>query len=100
MPSFHEEIETFYLGFGVHLKVVADAFAPPEALAYVEQKIGICLLAQSSAVSRPGIAIKPLSNRVLTRKSGYFLREDSDHELIREFSEQIWKKTAGLRGRP
>lgn len=100
MPSFQEEIETFYLGFGVHLNVVADAFAPPEALAYVEQKIGICLLAKSSAILRPGIAIKPLSHRVLTRKSGYFLREDSDHDLIREFSEQVWKKTAVLRGRP
>ena len=100
MPVFHEEIENFFLGFGVHLNVVADAFAPPEALAYVEQKIGICLLAQSAVVSRSGIATKPLSNRVLTRKSGYFVREDSDHELIREFSAQVWKKTEGLRRRP
>ena len=100
MPVFHEEIENFFLGFGVHLNVVADAFAPPEALAYVEQKIGICLLAQSAVVSRSGIATKPLSNRVLTKKSGYFVREDSDHELIREFSAQVWKKTEGLRRRP
>jgi len=100
MPVLHEEVERFFLGFGVHLNVVADAFAPPEALAYVEQKIGICLLAQSSVISRPGIAIKPLSNRVLTWKSGTFQREDNHHELIREFSEQVWKKTAVLRGRP
>lgn len=100
MPSFQEEVENFYSGFGVHLNVVADAFAPPEALAYVEQKIGICLLAQSSAISRPGIAIKPLSHRVLTWKSGMFQREDNHHELIQEFGEQVWKKTAVLRGRP
>ena len=100
MPSFQEEIETFYLGFGVHMNVVADAFAPPEALAYVEQRIGVCLMAQSSAVSRPGIAIKPLSHRVLTWKSGMFQREDNHHELVREFGEQVWKKTAVLRGRP
>jgi DNA-binding transcriptional LysR family regulator len=100
MPSFQEEIENFYSGFGVHLNVVADAFAPPEALAYVEQRIGVCLMAQSSAVSRPGIAIKPLSHRVLTWKSGMFQREDNHHELVREFGEQVWKKTAVLRGRP
>jgi DNA-binding transcriptional LysR family regulator len=100
MPSFQEEIDNFYSGFGVHLNVVADAFAPPEALAYVEQRIGICLLAQSSAIARPGIAIKPLSHRVLTWKSGMFQREDNHHELIREFGDQVWKKTAVLRARP
>ena len=100
VPFLHEEIESFLLGFGVHLNVVVDAFAPPEALAYVEQKIGICLLAPSSMHPRPGIVVKPLSSRVLTWKSGLFLREDSDHELIREFSEQVWKKTEGLRRKP
>ena len=100
MPVFHAEIEGFFLGFGVILNVVADAFAPPEALAYVEQKIGICLLAPSSVTARQGIVVRPLSSRALTRKSGLFLREDSDHVFIREFCEQIWKKTEALRHRP
>ena len=100
MPAFHAEIEGFFLGFGVQLHVVADAFGPQEALAYVEQKMGICLLAASSAILKPGVTTRPFSSRALTRKCGYFLRGDSDHDLVREFCDQVWKKTEVLRGKP
>jgi DNA-binding transcriptional LysR family regulator len=63
MPAFHEEIAMHFAGFGVELRVVADAFSPREALAYVEQKVGVCLLALSSITPERGIVVRPLSTR-------------------------------------
>jgi len=82
MPQFHREIEEHFSGFGIALKVVADAFAPAEALNHVVQKIGICLLASSSIVARQGIVVCSLSTHILMRRSGVFLREDSRSPLL------------------
>jgi hypothetical protein len=40
----HGEIEAFFSGFGISLRIVADAFAPPEAVGMVEHGIGICMV--------------------------------------------------------
>ncbi|MGH9617049.1 MAG: LysR substrate-binding domain-containing protein, partial [Acidobacteriaceae bacterium] len=77
LPVAHEEIERYCHGFGIQLQIVADAYTPWEAHAYVEHRIGICLLARSSTVTRSGITIKPFATRLLTRKSGMFVREDN-----------------------
>jgi DNA-binding transcriptional LysR family regulator len=88
LPGLHEEIEDFFSGFGVTLKVVADAFGPPEALMMVEQKIGICLVG-ASAVARPGVLGKPLQPSILTRKSGLFVREDNRHPTVKVFVDRV-----------
>ena len=36
LPEMHQELEEFFSGFGISLRIVADAFAPPEAVAMVE----------------------------------------------------------------
>ena len=76
-PQRHQEIEDHCAGFGVSLRVVADAYSAPEALAYVQQNSGICLLPASSAIGRSGVLIKPLSTQVLKRRCGVFIREDN-----------------------
>lgn len=82
-PERHQEIEDHCADFGVTLRVVADAYSAPEALAYVEQKTGICLLPTTSVVAgRPGIAVKPLSTHVLMRRCGVFIREDNRSPLL------------------
>src|SRR3984885_14087741 len=43
-PERHREIEDHFLGFGIDLEVVADAYSAPEALTYAEQRVGFCLL--------------------------------------------------------
>jgi DNA-binding transcriptional LysR family regulator len=100
LPSAHEEIERCLQGLGVRLQIVMEAFTPWEALGYVEQKVGICLLARSSAVMRPGIAIRPLDSHLLVRKSGMFVREDNHHPLLKRFMDMAIEKTAVLRQRP
>ncbi len=81
-PQRHQEIQDHCADFGVVLKVVADAYSAPEALAYVEQKVGVCLLSVSSVAERPGIVVKPLSTRILMRRCGVFVREDNRSPLL------------------
>ena len=87
LPWLHQEIEEYLAGFGIGPQVVADAFGPPEAVIMAEQKIGICLIA-ASAVSRPGVVAKPLEPRILTRKSGVFVREDTRHPAVKALVER------------
>lgn len=99
LPSAHEEIERNLHGYGVQLQVVADAFSPWEAEAYVEHNVGLCLLARSSAVAHPGVTIKPIATRILVRESGVFIREDNHDPLLRRFIEVALQKTEPLRRR-
>lgn len=96
LPVLHREIEEFFDGFGIPLRVVADAFGPPEALTMVEHKMGICLAA-ASAVSRPSLIGKPLAPRKLVRKCGLFVREDIRHPTLKAFVDRVLDGLAGLR---
>jgi DNA-binding transcriptional LysR family regulator len=100
LPALHQEIENHFLEFGIRIQVVVDAFAPPEALIYVEQKRGVCMLAKSSAIVRPGITIRPLSSRVLTRRSGVFIRGDNSSSLIDEMVRLLIQKVSKSWRRP
>ncbi len=91
-PALHEEIAEFFQGFGVELNIVADAYAPPEALCLVEQRIGICFLARSSAALSKNIVTKPLFTNILTRKCGIFYREENHHPAIQSFAALIGEK--------
>jgi DNA-binding transcriptional LysR family regulator len=97
LPALHAEIEEYCLGFGIELQIVEDAFSPTEALAYVEQKVGICLLAASSAIAWRGVTVRPLSTRALTRRSGIFLREDNRAAVLADFIDQVLHQTAKFR---
>lgn len=83
-PERHREIEDHLADFGACIRVVADAYSAPEALAYVDQKIGICFLPSTSIVCQPGITTKPLSTRVLLRRCGVFVREDNRSPLLQK----------------
>jgi len=92
IPALHEEIAEFYRGFGLEFYVVADAYTVTEALCLVEQRIGVCFLSRSAASLNRGIISKPLSSRILTRKSGVFVPEDNQHPLIRSFISLICER--------
>jgi DNA-binding transcriptional LysR family regulator len=93
LPQLHQEIEEHFSGFGITLNIVVDAFAPPEALNYVSQKIGICLLASTDITARHGIVVRPLSTRILMRRSGVFLREDNRSPLLQKLVESVLRHT-------
>jgi DNA-binding transcriptional LysR family regulator len=94
LPWLYEEIDEYFSGFGVPLRVAADAFGPPEALIMTEQKVGVCLLG-ASAASRPGVISKPLTPGILTRKSGVFAREDSRHPALKALLEMALEMASG-----
>jgi len=92
-PEQHEEIEEYFKGAGVRLKVVADAFGPPEALHMVEQNMGACLLGASAAKS-PTVVSKPLPARTLKRRIGIYVREDNRNRVLHEFVDLVLRKVA------
>lgn len=85
LPAFHEEIAEFYRGFDIELNIVADAFAPSEALCLAEQRVGVCFLGRSTASLNRSIVTRPLSTGILTRKCGVFYHEANDRPLVRRF---------------
>ena len=100
LPGRHEEIVAHFESLGIALKVVADAYLPREALWKVSQGVGFALMTRSSTDAlRSGIAVRPLADRLLTVKSGVFIRREHDHseKSIRQFVERIWAETAFLR---
>jgi DNA-binding transcriptional LysR family regulator len=92
LPVLHEEIAEFYRGFGLELDVVADAYTVTEAICLVEQRVGVCFLSRSAASLNRGIISRPLSSRILTRKSGIFVHEDNRHPLIQSFISLITER--------
>ncbi|MDQ2835147.1 MAG: LysR family transcriptional regulator [Acidobacteriota bacterium] len=86
-PERHYEIEEHFSDFGVVPRIVVDAYSAPEAIAYVEQKVGICLLAGTSIGGHTGVIAKPLSTNVLKRRSGVFIREDNHSPLLQKLLE-------------
>lgn len=90
-PVLHQQIDDFFQNFGITLQIVADAFGPSEAISMVEQNMGICLLAQSSA--RSTVVTKPLFPRTLTRRCGLFVRGDNRQPELAAFIELLLKRS-------
>ncbi|MBB5343362.1 LysR family transcriptional regulator [Tunturibacter empetritectus] len=100
LPGRHEDIVTHFESLGVALNIVADAYLPREALWMVSQGTGLAIMTRSSADSmRSGLVVRPLADRLLTLKSGVFIRREHDRSdnTIRQFVDRIWTETASLR---
>ena len=95
-PERHREIDDYFAGFGIALRVTVDAYSALEALAYVDQKIGICLLPSSSVVCQPGVATKPFSPRGPLRRCGVFIREDNRSPLLQKLLDASLRMREGM----
>ena len=84
LPQIHEEVEKVFARSGTKLRIIAEAFAPPEAVIMAEHRIGICFVG-ISAVSRSGVVGKPLSRETLSQKSGLLIRRDNRSPQLNEF---------------
>jgi DNA-binding transcriptional LysR family regulator len=101
LPGRHEEIVSHFESLGVSLNFVTDAYSVKEALWLVTQGVGASIMTRFSASSyRHEIIVRPLSDRMLTVKSGIFTRRDQTQKLVRDFVELAWIETAVLRKRP
>jgi DNA-binding transcriptional LysR family regulator len=98
LPGRHQEIVSHFESHGVTLNFVTDAYSPEEALWLVTQGIGISLMTKFSAsVCRYNVVVRPLSDRLLTVKSGIFTRRDHNQKLLQDFVDLAWAETAALR---
>jgi len=101
LPGRHKEIVEYFEGEGVFLKFASDAYLPKEALWLVSRGLGVALMTRSSAVPlRPEIVLRPLSNQLLTVKSGVFALRDLHTGYIKDYIEKVWGATAVLRPKP
>ena len=102
VPGRHDEILAHFESLGVALKFAADAYLPREALWQVSRGTGFALMTRSSVdTSRADIVIRPLADRLLTVKSGVFIRREHDQadNSIRRFIDRAWAETSALRVR-
>jgi DNA-binding transcriptional LysR family regulator len=101
LPGRHEEIVRHFESLGVSLRFVAEAISLKEALWLVTQHVGIALMTRFSAMSyRSEVVVRPLSDRLLTVKSGILTRRDHDQKLITDFVDLALAETAALRASP
>jgi DNA-binding transcriptional LysR family regulator len=101
LPGRHREIISHFESLGVSLRFVTDAYSAKEALWLVTQGAGVSLMTRFSASSsRQDVVVRPLSDRLLTVKSGIFTRRDPDHKLVQDFVNLAWTETASLRASP
>lgn len=101
LPGRHQEIVTHFESLGVALKFAVDAASIKEALWLVTQGAGVSLMTKFSASAyRHDVVVRPLSDRLLTVKSGIFTRRDHDQKLVHDFVDLAWTETAGLRANP
>jgi len=101
LPGRHEDIVTHFESLGIQLRFSSDAFSLKEALWLVTQHSGVALMTKFSAMShRYDVVARPLSDRLLTVKSGIFTRRDHDHKLIHDFVDLACAETVALRANP
>lgn len=97
----HEDIVKHFESLGISLRFSSEAFSLKEALWLVTQHVGVALMTRFSAMSyRYDIVVRPLSDRLLTVKSGILTRRDHDQKLITDFVDLAWAETAALRANP
>lgn len=101
LPGRHEDIVKHFESLGVSLRFSSEASSSKEALWLVTQHVGVALMTRFSAMShRYEVVVRPLSDRLLTVKSGILTRRDHDQKLIHDFVDLAWAETAALRANP
>ena len=98
LPGRHHDIVTHFESLGISLRFTSEASSLKEALWMVTQNAGVALMTKFSAMSyRYEVVIRPLSDRLLTVKSGVLTRRDHNQKLISDFVDLAWTETAVLR---
>jgi DNA-binding transcriptional LysR family regulator len=100
LPLRFEETTNHFKSLGIELRYIEDCLSSVEALASVTRGTGICLLPVSRARSGDGVIVRPLEDRLLTYKSGVFVRQDTEDPSVRDFLEIIMQRTARYRPHP
>ncbi|WP_158751735.1 LysR family transcriptional regulator [Acidobacterium sp. S8] len=98
LPEVHREITTYFEVLGIDLNVIAQPFTFYEAIHMVAAGRGLAMVSSGwSHLTKDGIAFRPLADKLLTMKSGVFVRRDNRTEAVNDFQNLLWTRTEKLR---
>jgi DNA-binding transcriptional LysR family regulator len=98
LPDVNKEITAYFEVLGIELNVIAQPFSFYEAIHLAAEGKGIAMVSSGwSHLTRDGIVFRPLADKLLTMKSGVFVRRDNRTQAVNDFQNLLWVKTEKLR---
>lgn len=98
LPEVHREIADYFEFLHLDLNVIAQPFTFYEAIHMALNGKGIAMVSSGwSHLTRDGIAFRPLADKLLTMKSGIFVRRDNRTKIVNDFQNLVWARTEKLR---
>lgn len=98
LPEVYKEIVAYLSVLQIDLNVVARPFTFYEAIHMTLEGKGIAMVSSGwSRLTMKGIAFHPLADRLLTMKTGVFVRRDNRTPIVNDFQHILWSMTEKLR---
>jgi DNA-binding transcriptional LysR family regulator len=98
LPEVSKEIASYFSVLRIDLNVIAQPFSFHEAIHMVIEGKGIAMVSSGwSQLTKKGIAFRPLADKLLTMKTGVFVRRDNRTPVVNDFLNLLWVRTEKLR---
>ncbi|HVB55481.1 MAG TPA: LysR family transcriptional regulator [Candidatus Acidoferrales bacterium] len=98
LPEVHKEILAYFEVLRIDLNVIAQPFTFYEAIHMALGGKGIAMVSNGwSHLTKEGIIFRPLADRLLTMKTGIFVRRDNRTAIVNDFQNLLWARTGKLR---
>jgi len=98
LPDVNQEITAYFEVLGIDLNVIARPFSFYEAIHLAAEGKGIAMVSSGwSHMTKNGVAFRSLADKLLTMKSGIFVRRDSRTGVVNDFQNLLWTRTEDLR---
>ncbi len=98
LPEVYKEIVTYFEVLQIDLNVIAQPFTFYEAIHMALDGKGIAMVSSGwSQLTTKGIAFHPLADKLLTMKTGVFVRRDNRTPIVNDFQHILWVRTERLR---
>jgi DNA-binding transcriptional LysR family regulator len=98
LPEVFKEIVAYFSVLQIDLNVIAQPFTFYEAIHMALDGKGIAMVSSGwSQLTTRGIAFHPLADKLLTMKTGVFVRRDNRTSIVNDFQHILWTRTEKLR---
>jgi DNA-binding transcriptional LysR family regulator len=98
LPEVYKEIVSYFEVLRIDLNVITQPFTSYEAIHMVIDGKGIAMVSSGwSQLTKKGIAFRLLADKLLTMKTGVFVRRDNRTPAVNDFLNLLWTRTEKLR---
>ncbi len=98
LPEVYKEITAYFEVLRIDLNVIAQPFTFYEAIHMALAGKGMAMVSSGwSHLTKEGIAFRPLADKLLTMKTGVFVRRDNRTGFVNDFQNLLWTRTEKLR---